>query len=77
MEVNASGRKAVCDVAGQRLPTRQGIADCLGERTPAADPVERGVEERLQLLQQRSGVLFARGHALIGWSSADGALDGE
>src|ERR1700729_1146317 len=68
---------AVGDIAGQRLPTRPGIADRLGERTLAAHPVERRVEERLQLLQQRLGVLVARGHTLIGWSSADTALDKE
>jgi hypothetical protein len=70
------GEPTIGDVAGQRLPTRPGIADRLGERTLAAHPVERRVEERLQLFQQRSGVLFARGDTLLGWS-ADAAFDGE
>ena len=56
---------------------RPGIADRLGERTLATHPVERRVEERLQLHQQRPGVLFARGATLIGWPSADAAFDGE
>ena len=62
---------------GQRVPTRPAIADRLGERTLATHPVERRVEERLQLHQQRPGVLFARGATLIGWPSADAAFDGE
>ena len=38
---------AVGDVAGQRPPARQRIADRLGERALAADPGQRGIEKSL------------------------------
>src|SRR5919202_1572588 len=47
---------AVEDVAGQRRPARQGVADRLCQRAFAAHLAQRGVEELLQLLQQRLGV---------------------
>ena len=57
---------AVDDVAGQRRPARQGIADRLCQRAFAAHLAQRGVEEQLQLLQQRLGVFLAHGGTLLG-----------
>src|SRR5579859_3968615 len=42
----------VGQIAFERLPSRQGIADGLCERALATDPAERGVEKLLQLIEQ-------------------------
>ena len=41
-------------VAFERLPSGQGIADGLCERALATDPAEGGVEKLLQLIEQRA-----------------------
>src|SRR5215467_4003108 len=43
----------VGQVASERLPSRQGIADGLGEGAFATDPAEGGVEKLLQLVEYR------------------------
>ena len=68
---------AVSCVARQRGPTRQGIADCFGQRALAADLAQRLFQEGLQLVEQRNGVLLAGGEALRRRTAVDPLLDGK
>src|SRR3954447_20249715 len=68
---------AIVEIADQRLPPRQRVADRLGQFALAADLGERGVEERLQLIQQWRRMLSPRGTAAVRHASADAALDCE
>ena len=73
--VVAHFQPAVCQVAQQRVPSCEGVADSSGERALAADPFQGALEELLQLVQSRPGVLDARGQASIRRLSANAGLD--
>src|ERR1700722_7437628 len=69
--VVAHFQSTVCQVAQQRVPSCEGVADSSGERALAADPFQGALEELLQLVQPRPGVLDARGQASIRRLSAN------
>src|ERR1700726_4083911 len=52
--VVAHFQPTVREVAQQRVPSCEGIADSSGERALAADPFQGSLEESLQLVQQRA-----------------------
>src|SRR3954453_837037 len=68
---------AIAEIADQRFPSRERVADCLGQFGLAADLTERGVEEDLQVVQQWRRMLSPHGSAAVRGASADAALDGE
>jgi hypothetical protein len=68
---------AVGRIARQRVPARQGITDCLGQSTLAADLAQRPFQEDLQLVEQRNGVLLTGGEALRRRAAVDPRLDGK
>ena len=75
--VVAHFQPTVRQVAQQRVPSCESIANGPGECALAADPFQRSLKKQLQLDQSRPGILDAREQALVRWLAANAALDDE
>src|SRR5690349_20953307 len=65
----------VVEEQAQPIPSREGIADRLGEFGLLADQCELLAQPRLECRDQRPAVLLTDGAALLGGLAADVALD--
>src|SRR5882672_690666 len=68
---------AVVQVAGQRGPTRQGVADGDRERRLTRQLGDGVLEPAMQILEQGPGPSLADRSSLLGAAAADLGLDGE
>ena len=68
---------AIRQVTQQRAPSGEGIADGSGECAFAANPFQGSLEELLQLVHSRTGILDTRGQASIRRLAANAGLDDE
>ena len=67
---------AVVEEAAEALPTREGIADRLGELALLAEERELGAQPGFEFGDNRTRSLLAGGAALVGAAAADVFLDG-
>jgi len=62
---------AVVEEAGETVPARERITDCLSELGLLADQGELGAQPGFQVINDRPAAVLADGAALIGIAAAD------
>ena len=67
---------AVVEEAGETVPARERIADCLGELGLLADQGELGAQPGFQVINDRPAPVLADGAPLVGAAATDFLLDG-
>ena len=66
---------AVVEEAGETIPARQRIADCLGELALLTDQSELGAQPGLKVINDRSAPVLAHSPALVGAAATDFLFD--